>query len=62
MAKEAPAAVAWRFLSKAWGRWATRAASRLGHLTGTEARAGAYARPLQAKWVEREHEILTDDE
>ncbi|CAK0826069.1 unnamed protein product [Prorocentrum cordatum] len=62
MAKEAPAAVAWRFLSKAWGRWATRAASRLGHLTGTEVRASAYARPLQAKWVEREHQILTDDE
>ncbi|CAK0788911.1 unnamed protein product, partial [Prorocentrum cordatum] len=62
MAKEAPAAVAWRFLSKAWGRWATRAASRLGHLTGTETRASAYARPLQAKWVEREHQVLTEDE
>ncbi|CAK0849203.1 unnamed protein product [Prorocentrum cordatum] len=62
LAKEAPAAVAWRFLSKAWGRWATRAASRLGHLTATEMRASAYARPLQAKWVEREHQVLTEEE
>eukprot|EP00959_Pyramimonas_sp_CCMP1952_P415923 8714112-Pyramimonas_sp.AAC.1 len=25
-------------------------------------RASAYARPLQAKWVEREHQVLTEEE
>ena len=62
MAKEETATAAWRFLSKTWGKWACRAAQRIGHLTSTETVGSSYARPLQPKWVERDYEANTEQD
>ena len=62
MAKEESATVAWRFLSKTWGKWAVRAAQRIGHLTSTKVFSDNYGRSVQPHWVEREHESTTEQD
>eukprot|EP00959_Pyramimonas_sp_CCMP1952_P214884 4496902-Pyramimonas_sp.AAC.1 len=53
MAKESPSDAAWGFLTLAWGSFITRAAERIGIMTGEEVKCpGSYARCIKPKWVD----------